>query len=466
MSEPDPLVDEEAERAVLGAVLADSEGLYALARVLVQKDFASTANAQIWEAMQALRASRRPVDHLTLAEELRSRGQLASVGGPAYLMGLDQVVPVAANAVQYAEVVKDRARRRRGIAVLKKAIQRLGDLGTDPVQLAARAAAELVKIGSGAARFRTLREVNEEEFKAMVALQDSGQEPIIRTGLRAWDNALGGVQPTVTIIGGKPGNGKSALVAALCRGMASEGTTVGLFSVEDPAAWLTYRYLSAFSGVPNFILRFKRKTESEWEKIGPATEQISGPFSDRIVIDDTPRITSRDLVARAEDMIRNHGVRVIIVDHLQELNHRVQGGEREDERFRESMGELRVVSNEHRIPLLIFAQCKSDVTGTPNPSWFGNAKDALNQVARVQMILELDRETRRQVIHIVKHTNGVPELTIELGFVAGAAMVGDLPGEERLEQYRQAGTEFEPMRTGSGNGANHYVQSPEEEDRP
>jgi len=228
------LEDQQAERAVLGSVLGDVDVLWKLAPLLQQKDFASNANAFIFEAMLALHTKRRPVDHLTLAEELKTRGQLASVGGPAYLMSLDQVVPVAANALQYAEVVKDRARRRRGVAVMKRAIQRLGDLSVDPVQLAARAAAELVKIGAGAVRFRTLREVNQAVFDEVVERHDSGREPIILTGLRTWDNAIGGVQPTVIIIGGKPGNGKSALVAALCKGMAVNGTMIyGRYALGD-----------------------------------------------------------------------------------------------------------------------------------------------------------------------------------------------------------------------------------------
>jgi len=117
------------------------------------------------------------------------------------------------------------------------------------------------------------------------------------------------------------------------------------------------------------------------------------------------------------------------------------------------------VANRHKVPLIVFAQCKSDATGTPNPSWFGNAKDAINQVARVQAILELDQDTQRQVIHFIKHTNG-KECAIELGFVGGAALVRDMPGEPKLERYRMAENEFEPVKDSKG-----FTQAPEEDDR-
>ena len=84
-----------------------------VAEVVLADDFSSPAHAQIFAAMLALDGTQRTVDHLTLSEELKTRGQLASVGGPAYLMTLDQVVPLASNAVEYAHIVKDQSVRRR-----------------------------------------------------------------------------------------------------------------------------------------------------------------------------------------------------------------------------------------------------------------------------------------------------------------------------------------------------------------
>src|SRR5215468_10932773 len=101
--------DLAAERAVLGAVLADSTVVASVAEVVHPDDFSSPAHGQIFAAMLALDGTQRPVDHLTLSEELKTRGQLAGVGGPAYLMTLDQVVPLASSAV---EAILDEAERR------------------------------------------------------------------------------------------------------------------------------------------------------------------------------------------------------------------------------------------------------------------------------------------------------------------------------------------------------------------
>src|SRR5262249_12255954 len=116
--------DLAAERAVLGAVLANNT---VVASVAIGDDFSSPADSQIFAAMLALDGTQRPVDHLTLSEELKTRGQLAGVGGPAYLMTLDQVVPLASSAVEYARIVKDQSVRRR-----------LANVGREILELASR----------------------------------------------------------------------------------------------------------------------------------------------------------------------------------------------------------------------------------------------------------------------------------------------------------------------------------------
>src|SRR5450432_1963213 len=124
--------DLAAERAVLGAILADNATIANVAEVVLAEDFSNPAHGQIYEAVLALDNRQQKIDHLTLAEELKTRGQLAQVGGSPYLMGLDLQVPFAHNAVQYAQIVKDRSTRRSLVAVgreiMELAGQETGDL--------------------------------------------------------------------------------------------------------------------------------------------------------------------------------------------------------------------------------------------------------------------------------------------------------------------------------------------------
>ena len=124
--------DLAAERAVLGAVLSDNTVIASVAEVIQAEDFSSPAHSQIFSAMLALDLQQRPVDHLTLSDELKVRGQLTATGGPAYLMTLDQLVPYSANATQYAQIVKAQAIRRR-LAAAGRDIQELASQETGEI---------------------------------------------------------------------------------------------------------------------------------------------------------------------------------------------------------------------------------------------------------------------------------------------------------------------------------------------
>jgi replicative DNA helicase len=110
---PPPHIDLAAERAVLGAVLADNQVMAQVSEVVVPDHFSNLGHQQIFSAMQALDLRQANIDHVTVAEELKIRGHLMQVGGASYLMTLDQAVPLAQNAVQYARIVKDKAARRQ-----------------------------------------------------------------------------------------------------------------------------------------------------------------------------------------------------------------------------------------------------------------------------------------------------------------------------------------------------------------
>ena len=132
IASPSPHTDLAAERAVLGAVLADNQVIAQVAEVVLADHFSHAAHQQIFSAMQALDLRSATIDHVTLGEELKTRGQLAHVGGVQYLMSLDQAVPLAQNAVQYARIVKDKAARRAlaraGREILELASQDVGEV--------------------------------------------------------------------------------------------------------------------------------------------------------------------------------------------------------------------------------------------------------------------------------------------------------------------------------------------------
>ena len=173
------------------------------------------AHAQIFAAMLALDGTQRQVDHLTLAEELKVRGQLAAVGGPAYLMTLDQVVPFAPNAVEYAQIVKDQALRRRlanvGREIMELASQDTGRLEVmlDEAERKVFHLAEKKREGE----LRPVRELMEQTLDLLDKMKaSSAASPGLSTGFVDLDNQLTGLHAgELIILAARPGIGKTSL---------------------------------------------------------------------------------------------------------------------------------------------------------------------------------------------------------------------------------------------------------------
>ena len=131
-SSPSALQDVASERAVLGCVLMDNAVLSNVAEIVSADDFAVPAHGDIFRAIVALDARSERVDPLTVAEQLKTDGKLAAIGGPGYLAQLDQAVPFAQNAVEYANIIKNQSTRRllatAGREILDLATQETGDV--------------------------------------------------------------------------------------------------------------------------------------------------------------------------------------------------------------------------------------------------------------------------------------------------------------------------------------------------
>jgi replicative DNA helicase len=209
------LEDLAAERAVLGAVLADNTLLASVAEVVHSDDFSSPQHAAIFAAMIKLDSTQRQVDHLTLSEELKVLGHLAAVGGPAYLMTLDQGVPFSSNAVQYAVIVRDQALRRRlanvGREIMEMASQETGDVEVvlDESERKLFALAENRREGD----LRSVSELMEQTLDLLDKMKASATGVTgLSTGYVDLDMQLTGLHPgELIILAARPGVGKTSL---------------------------------------------------------------------------------------------------------------------------------------------------------------------------------------------------------------------------------------------------------------
>ncbi|OJH41158.1 replicative DNA helicase [Cystobacter ferrugineus] len=356
--------DLAAERAVLGAVLADNSIFASLAEVVSTDDFASPAHAQIFAAMIKLDGSSRQVDHLTLAEELKVLGQLAAVGGPAYLMSLDQVVPVPGNAIQYAKIVKDQAIRRR-LAGVGREIQELASQETGELDVLLDEAERKVFLLAEKKREGDLRPVSElmEHTLDLLDKMKTATTGItgLSTGYVDLDNQLTGLHPgELIILAARPGVGKTSFAMNIATHVAlqEEARAAAIFSLEMPADQLLMRLLASCARVDMKKLRGGRLTPHDEEKF----QEMAGKlYNAPLYIDDSGGLSPFDLRAKARRLKqRDPRLSLIIIDYLQLMHQKGKVESRQLE-ISEISRSLKQLSKELEVPIIALSQLSRKV---------------------------------------------------------------------------------------------------------
>ncbi|HZI10471.1 MAG TPA: replicative DNA helicase [Myxococcus sp.] len=355
--------DLAAERAVLGAVLADNSLVASVGEVVHPEDFSSPAHAQIFAAMIRLDGQSKQVDHLTLAEELKVLGQLVAVGGPAYLMRLDQVVPVASNAVQYAQIVKDQAIRRR-LAQAGKEIQDLASSETGELDVLLDEAERKVFLLAEKKREGDLRPVSElmEQTLDLLDKMKAASTGVtgLSTGYIDLDMQLTGLHAgELIILAARPGIGKTSFAMNIAVHAAlKENKAVGIFSLEMPADQLLMRLLASTARVDMKKLRGGRLTPHDEEKF---QEMAGALYNAPIYIDDSGGLSPFDLRAKARRVKqRDPRLSLIVIDYLQLMHQKGKVESRQLE-VAEISRALKQLAKELEVPIIALSQLNRKV---------------------------------------------------------------------------------------------------------
>ncbi len=424
--------DLAAERAVLGAVLSDNSVITEVAEVVTPDDFAHPAHAQIFAAMLGLDSNQKKVDPLTLSEELKTRGQLAAVGGPAYLMGLDQVVPIAQNAVQYARIVKDQAIRRR-LAQVGREIVDLAASGTGDIEALLDEAERKVFIVAEKRREGDLlpvRELMEHTLDLIekMRLSSSGVTGL-STGYVDLDMQLTGLHPgELIILAARPGIGKTSLAMNIAMHVAlKEERAVGVFSLEMPASQLLMRLLASAARVDMKKLRAGRLSVQDEMSLQDVASRL---YNAPLYIDDTGALSPFDLRAKARRLKqKDERLGLIVIDYLQLMHQKGRVESRQIE-VAEISRSLKALAKEIDVPVIALSQLNRKVEerkgGRPMLSDLRES-GAIEQDADVVMFIhredadEGEDERSRTAIPVelivAKQRNG-PIGTIDLVFLS------------------------------------------------
>lgn len=419
----------EAEASLLGSLLIDSEAIVKIADVVSSDDFYDPKHSLIFGAIKKLYDKRKPIDILTLSDQLTSNSNLDDAGGAGYLAELTNFVPTAAHAEQYAEIVVNKALRRR----LIKAAGKISEIGFDEADnlqgSIEQAESQLFAVSQRHIQqdIVSLEAILGESFDRLDELhKDKGRLRGVPTGYKDLDNLLAGLQNSdLIVLAARPSMGKTALALNIAHNVATmSGVPALIFSLEMSKEQLVDRLLAAEAGVDAWNLRTGNLTDSDFEKIG----QAMGPLSEaKIYIDDTPSITVSDLRTKARREAHQHDLGLIIVDYLQLMSggSRFGGDANRVQEISEISRGLKGIARELNLPVLALSQLSRSVESRhPQIPQLADLRESgsIEQDADVVAFIyreeyynpETDRKNLTDIF-IKKHRNG-PTGGLELYF--------------------------------------------------
>lgn len=416
----------EAEEAVLGSVLVNTEVYYDLAHFLAADDFFLHRNQWIWEAFTNLQEQRQPIDLLTVGEQLDSQGRLVEVGGHAYLTGLINNVPSSIHAEAYGHMVEEAATRRR----LLDAANRIARLAHQSDTLLEDVVNEAEKAVFGVSEQRLphqlqpIRQVLSEYYDRIDYLARHKDETIgVPTGFIDLDRLLGGMQPSdLLIIAGRPGQGKSGFCISVAKNASQlHKQHVAMFSLEMSNEQLVQRLVAQETGINSQKLRLGEIQDDEWPLF---TQAVSALGETHIYLDDTPSISPLQLRTKCRRLHMEIGLDLIIIDYLQLMT----GDTRMDNRVQEVSyisRNLKALARELNVPVLAAAQLSRAVEQRSDKHpLLSDLRESgsLEQDADIVMFIyrpdQYETDTLKQNIAeivVAKHRNG-PVGSIELVF--------------------------------------------------
>lgn len=363
--------DIEAEEAVIGSLLIDSDSFLQVSHMIKPEDFYREKNRLCFAATTDLFQRSEAIDQVTLARELQRTGQLENVGGMAYLSHLVSVTPTSTHAEYYAQLVSRTAVMRRLISAAGR-ISSLGYADTADVETTLRQAEDVlfkVRDNQPERGFVSLRQIYDQFLEDRAAIADPSLDDTapVMTGYNDLDQLLGGMQRSdMLILGARPGLGKSALAVNVSISAARNGATVGIFSLEMSREQLGIRILASDAEVDAHRLRLGLLSEPEEQRVNDSIGELSEL---PVYIDDSPFQGIVEMRGKARRLaLSPDGLDLLVVDYLQLIPGQNRGrgaGENRVQEISEISRSLKGIARDLRVPVVTCSQLSRIVEGRP-----------------------------------------------------------------------------------------------------
>ncbi len=360
--------DVKMEQAVLGALLVESDAYYQIADILKPETFYEKRHQLIFEAIRRLHIEERPLDILTVTEELRRTGQLDEVGGPFYITQLSGGISSSAHLEYHARIIAQKALARALITYTSYIQKKAFDATTDVDELMQEAEGKLFELSRNNLK-QDYVQVDPVVNEALEGLKKAAARPDGLSGVpsmfKELDKITAGWQSSdLIIIAARPAMGKTAFALSMAKNIAvDQRKPLAFFSLEMSKLQLVNRMLCNVCEIPGDKIRTGKLEPYEWAQLDSKTIDL---FGAPLYLDDTASLSVFELRTKARRLVKEHGVEVIMIDYLQLMNASGMSFNSRQEEVSTISRSLKGLAKELNIPIIALSQLNRGVESREN----------------------------------------------------------------------------------------------------
>ena len=351
------------ERVVLGALMIDKDAFSIISEIIRPETFYEPRHQKIFTAIQTLNVNEHPVDIMTVTDELKREGTLDSVGGAAYIVELSSNVASSANIEYHARILAQKFLARQLISFASVIETKAFDDTVDVEELMQEAEGSLFELSQRNMK-KDYVQVDPVIAKAVEILQkasanDGGLTGVPTEYVKLDEKTSGWQSSDLVIIAGRPAMGKTSFALSLAKNIAVDyHVPIAFFSLEMNNVQLVNRLISNVCEIPGNKMLNGQLTPDEWDRLDKRIGNLQGA---PLYIDDTPGLSIFELRTKARRLVKEKGVKILMIDYLQLMNaNGMKFGSRQEEVSKISQS-LKGLAKELDIPILALSQLNRTV---------------------------------------------------------------------------------------------------------
>lgn len=402
----------EIEEAVLGALLIDSDAFSVVSEMLEPETFYDPRHGHIYKAIQKLNMEQKPADILTVAQQMKKDGTLETAGGSSYIMDLSSRVTSSANVEYHAHILTQKFTARKLISFASDVETKAFDETIDTDALMQHAEGALFQLSQTNMKkdYTDVGHVVEDAYKILQkAAENTTGLTGIPSGIDDLDAVTSGWQPSdLVIIAGRPAMGKTSYALSVAKNIAVDfNIPIAFFSLEMSNVQLVNRLISNVCEITGSKILNGQLSPDEWARLDANIAKLrEAP----LYLDDTPGLSIYELRTKARRLVREKGVKIIMIDYLQLMTATGMRFNSRQEEVSTISRSLKALAKELDVPILALSQLNRSVESRGDAADIDSKRPQLSDLREsgaIEQDADMVQFVHRPEYYKIYQSNGV-----------------------------------------------------------